>query len=45
MGVDRGASGAAFATPILSVGAACRTDKIREQNTKKMSQLKKRNSW
>ena len=28
--VDRGGAGAAFATPILSVGMACRTNKIKE---------------
>ena len=38
MDVDRGAAGAAFATPILSVGTACRTNKIRGWDTKKMSQ-------
>ena len=28
MGVDRGVAGVAFAAPILSIGTACRTNKI-----------------
>ena len=44
MGVDTGAAGAAFAAPILSVvisNTACRTNKIRGYNTKKMSHKRK----
>ena len=37
MGVDRGAA------PILSVGTACSTNKIRGSNTRKMSQNKETN--
>ena len=43
MRVGRGAAGAAFASPILSVGTACRTNKIRGLNTKKMAKKRDEN--
>ena len=43
MGVDKGVAGAAvFASPVLCVGTACSTNKIRGQRSEKMCQKKKR---
>ena len=44
MGKERGMADSAFVAPVLSVGMTCRTNKIRGQNTKKMSPKKRWNS-